>query len=374
MTLRLLTQSFAAIDQNGSPISGAKLNIYEAGATTTRLKTFSDKALTVPNTNPVIAASNGIFPDLFTAAGDYRVIYTDADDVTIKDWDELTVVATTSFSGGLNNTVETEHLINAQTGTSYTTLDNDRAKVVTHNNAADVAGTLPKAAAATFENGWYYEAVSLGAELSTITPTTSTIGGRSLYRLPTNKSVKIVSDGTNYLALNRASGTPGILLSKKTASASSTIVFDEAINSAYKRYLVVIDGLQVSVATDLQLTVSTDTGSTYLTDYDVHAQKLDDAANTYDAQIATGASLISVTAGTNINTGNPKFHAEIEIHDPSGTQRHLVTGNCTYISDNDDTTGGDFYAVSDGTTAVDAIKFALNTGTMTVGTFRLYGI
>ena len=72
----------AALDTVGAPISGSKLNFYEAG-TTTRLDTYSDEPLTTAHANPVVADSAGRFAPIWLAASDYKVVWTDADDVTI---------------------------------------------------------------------------------------------------------------------------------------------------------------------------------------------------------------------------------------------------------------------------------------------------
>lgn len=71
-------------DLNGHPLPGAKMFFYESG--TVNLKnTYSDEALTTPNTNPVIADSQGQFGDIFLS-GAYSVKLTDANDVTQPDY------------------------------------------------------------------------------------------------------------------------------------------------------------------------------------------------------------------------------------------------------------------------------------------------
>ena len=56
MAGRFLLPRATAFDENGNPIPGAKLEFFES-STTTQQTTYSDDALTVPNTNPVIADS-----------------------------------------------------------------------------------------------------------------------------------------------------------------------------------------------------------------------------------------------------------------------------------------------------------------------------
>ncbi|KAF1706298.1 hypothetical protein [Pseudoxanthomonas sacheonensis] len=89
-------------------------------------------------------------------------------------------------------------LVNAQTGTSYTYVTGDKAKLVTHANAASIAGTLPEADSTDFPSGWWMDVQNTGAGTLTITPTTSTIDGASSLALATDQGVRIVSDGTNY--------------------------------------------------------------------------------------------------------------------------------------------------------------------------------
>lgn len=55
-------------DASGNGRNGAKLRIYNAN-TTTLSSVFSDAALTVPLTNPVVADSSGVFPPIYAAEG-----------------------------------------------------------------------------------------------------------------------------------------------------------------------------------------------------------------------------------------------------------------------------------------------------------------
>lgn len=63
------------------PSSGAKLFFFDVGTSTPKT-TFADFALSVPNSDPVVANSNGIFPDIF--------LDTDADR-TLKDKNDVLI-------------------------------------------------------------------------------------------------------------------------------------------------------------------------------------------------------------------------------------------------------------------------------------------
>lgn len=84
------TPVFRALDSNGDPISGAKLNFYETGTATPQntYPTAADRdAATNANANPVVADANGYFGRIFLETDTkYRVQLTDASDVQI--WQE----------------------------------------------------------------------------------------------------------------------------------------------------------------------------------------------------------------------------------------------------------------------------------------------
>lgn len=108
--------------------------------------------------------------------------------------------------------------VNAQTGTTYTILSVDRGKLITFTNASPVAVTLPEAGTAGFDDGFYFQAVNLGAGTVTITPTTSTIQGGPDIDLETGKGTTIASDGTNYVH------NPGLGLTVETQTLESVSV------------------------------------------------------------------------------------------------------------------------------------------------------
>lgn len=84
---------------NGRIASGAKAYFYAAG-TTTPLTVFSDNALAVPRTQPVVAGGNGVFPNIYLPYGNYRVRVTDASGVVISDSDGIANPAPPDSGGG----------------------------------------------------------------------------------------------------------------------------------------------------------------------------------------------------------------------------------------------------------------------------------
>ena len=115
MSNRFTTPRFTALDSNGDPLPGAKLNFYESG-TTNKADTFSDEPLTAANTNPVVADSAGRFADIFLQAQDYKAVLTDSADVTIWTADPVrgTLDATgDDFASGPQNPTDMTVLVSS---------------------------------------------------------------------------------------------------------------------------------------------------------------------------------------------------------------------------------------------------------------------
>lgn len=87
--------------------------------------------------------------------------------------------------------------INPQTGTSYTIASTDACGLVTLNNAAAIAVTVPQATG-TFGTNFSFDVQDLGAGTATLTPTTSTINGAATLAIPQNTGCTVTSDGTNW--------------------------------------------------------------------------------------------------------------------------------------------------------------------------------
>ncbi len=120
-------------------------------------------------------------------------------------------------------TIRGAHVVNAQSGTSYTLVTGDRGKHVTTSNAASIAVTLPQAGSG-FEDGWFSILENIGVGATTITPTTSTINGNAALVLNTGQAAYLLSDGTNYRAL--VTGTGGILVNAQTGTSYTYLAGD----------------------------------------------------------------------------------------------------------------------------------------------------
>lgn len=175
----------------GTPGSGVMTNV-----------TGTATGLTSGITNALKSASTTVDVSAATAPSSGQVLT--STDSTHATWQGVsfsaltagTVAAVALFPGGdiLMGGVD------GQTGTTYTMLSADEAKLITFNNASSVAVTLPQATTTGFTNGAFFHIFNRGAGAVTITPTTSTVNGGATLVLNQSQGAYVMSDGTNYSA------------------------------------------------------------------------------------------------------------------------------------------------------------------------------
>ena len=88
------------LDSNGDPVSGGKLEFFEAGSTTIDRDTFTDKSLTPgnENPNPIILSADGRSPtNIFLQQELYNVRLLDSADSVIWARDDVLGAAIISF-------------------------------------------------------------------------------------------------------------------------------------------------------------------------------------------------------------------------------------------------------------------------------------
>lgn len=98
---RMQSLDLQFFDEEGVPLAGGKLTFYEPG-TTTLASTYSDSALSVANSNPVILGADGRQPDVFFD-GQRKVELRDANDVLIETWDPVGFLSGDLPAGGLTD-------------------------------------------------------------------------------------------------------------------------------------------------------------------------------------------------------------------------------------------------------------------------------
>jgi hypothetical protein len=178
-----------AFDGDGNVISGAKLNFYETG-TSTPQDTYSDDALSSANANPVVADSEGVFGDIFLSATDYKVVLTDADDVTKWSADPVRAPA------------EVVTTVLAKTTTYSVAVGDDRKFITADATGGAFVITLP--AVADAESGFEVTVMKVDSSSNAVTVDgngAETINGVSDLDLPDQYSAAIFRcNGSEWLA------------------------------------------------------------------------------------------------------------------------------------------------------------------------------
>ena len=207
---RYIPPTWQEFDSNGDPLNGGKLYFYTT-ETLTPKNTYSDDALTTPNTNPVVADSAGRFGDIFLESGTYRVILKDSDDVEI--WDRDPVDGAIGTSGTVDEITS-----------NYTITLSDATKLlaVDASSGAVVITLLP---AATATDGFEITIKKTDTSTNSVTidgDGSETIDGDASKVLTTqNQSIRIRSDGANWQVVALAFDTLSLIKGDDVASANA---------------------------------------------------------------------------------------------------------------------------------------------------------
>ena len=116
---------------------------------------------------------------------------------------QATTIALAAISSTLGGT-------DPQSGTSYTALNSDYAKIITLDNASPVAVTLGGDGTGISAQWWSF-IQNNGAGTATLTPATGTINGAASITLVTNQSATAFFDGTNWYAATSIPGSGGTI-------------------------------------------------------------------------------------------------------------------------------------------------------------------
>lgn len=194
-------------DKTGRPIAYALAYFYAAG-TTTMVEVFSDAALSIPRTNPVLsggAENPGLLPEIFVNdANALRVVYADADGVTIYDADDIEPSAPARTP------------IDDVSGAARAYAIPDIGRIIRRDHSGAMADTLPAAASAG--NGAYLTIWNVSDFSLTLSVSGGgTIDGAASLVLRAGQRVTVVSDGVEWSALVQAVGFGGHMQSLPAA-------------------------------------------------------------------------------------------------------------------------------------------------------------
>ena len=133
MSFRVLDQNPVYLDNTGAPLSGGFLAFYDTGTTNPR-NTWSDKALTSLNANPVPLDSAGRANTEIWGSGSYRVRLYDSD---------------------MNQVYQRDNVDELLTGAGIPSMTGNSGKFLTNNGSAASWGTVRQVPDPTGSSGKY---------------------------------------------------------------------------------------------------------------------------------------------------------------------------------------------------------------------------
>lgn len=251
----------------------------------------------------------------------------------------------------------------------------------------DVTGTTTITALGTVTAGVERVVRFTGALTLTHNGTSLILPGAANITTAANDRATFRSLGSgNWICIDytKADGTPivggsqdWVLISTATASASSAINFT-GLSSTYYAYKIVITNLVPATDnTSLYFLTSTNGGSSYdagASDY-AWVRRVN-ALTTTTSISSTGddadAQIVIVNAVG--NSTNETLNAEVVLFNPSGTTFFRIATTVIYKASD----AVEYFVQTAGVRAsaadVDAVRFIMNSGNITSGTFKLYGL
>src|SRR5574343_596458 len=199
MAFRFLNQSPVYLSNAGVPLAGGSLTFTNTGTTTPKA-VYSDKALTVPLTNPVVLDSSGRAPVDIWGSGSYRVVVKDSVGTVIKQLDDV------------------DELLS---GSGIPTMSGQSGKFLTNNgstaswaspNSAPIVSSTASTSSLTPDAGFEaYHITALAANITINNPSGTWADGQGCgIRIKDNGSPRTITFGSNYVAFDVALPTTTI--------------------------------------------------------------------------------------------------------------------------------------------------------------------
>ena len=197
----------------------------------------------------------------------------------------------------------------------------------------------------------------------------------------------IVSAGTAFQVLVATAGQEpafdghggdwgDVLLSSVLASPAASL--GVSFTPAFPITLFCYEEIKVDTdGVDLYLTLSTDSGSSYISSgYSYHVQDVASSSPSYVAIASTSDSEIElVNAMGSATTESAEVYVFLSNLDGDGSRHVNISGWCVFRDVNDQVQGGMFIAGCDSTSDISAVKLAASSGNMETGSrVQMFGL
>ena len=211
------------VDSNGTPLSGAKLEVFDAG-TTDQKNVYTDAALTSAAANPVVTDANGVVPVRYLGTGSWKTTFKDSADATLANydtWDSIPgALDTSSF---LTGTVAPSRASLSKTA-NYTTVSGDLGKQINCDaTGGDFTITMLSAAAAGDAAD---QVIKNTGETGIVTVSK---GGDDIILMPLD-AVEIRSDGASWHAAAHYKNTDNLVTVAYAASVAVDVIHPSGAN------------------------------------------------------------------------------------------------------------------------------------------------
>lgn len=217
---------------------------------------------------------------------------------------------------------------------------------------------------------------ALGAATNGQLPIGNTGNAPSLTAITAGTNISVTNGAGSITIANTATATGSlILIQSQDASGSSTINFTTGISSTYKTYYFAISNILPGTAADtLNLLVSTDGGMNWLaTNYVSGINYL--IFNSGTGTLTNVNTTTSVRLTGALSTSAPTSSVSLWCNNVTSGNRIEFTGQTTFKLNGSNTHLGMIQSVgSSSAVNVNAFQFLMSTGTISTGTFTLYGL
>lgn len=246
------------VNGSGVPYANSKLYFYVADSSTP-LDTYSNAALSVPNSNPVTADANGMFPVIYLGSGTYDIVLKSAAGATIWTAEDVAAASVSAATTTVAGIVELATSAEALAGTSST-----------------VAMT-PAVTANAIQQGFGYGSVGGTANDITITPSVTPValsaGMKCMFRAGSaNTSAMTINYGLTGVVSAKVAGTAGASACVGGEVQAGNL-YEATYSSADSCWLIGGAGQTWSSIIGLTADTSPDWGSDYLMSYDGSAKQ-----------------------------------------------------------------------------------------------------